>query len=454
MRSLVFESALLPRGWAEEVTVTVDDGGDIVAVTEGAAVAGAATAGGCLLPGIPNLHSHAHQRAMAGLGERSGQSEDSFWSWREVMYRHLQRMQPDQLEAIAAQLYLEMLKSGYTSVAEFQYLHHAPDGRPYGDVAEMSLRALAAAREVGIGITNLPVLYRYGGFGAQPPAPAQRRFVNDADRLLAIVERLRAESAHDPDAATGVAPHSLRAVTGELLDEVLTGFGSSGPIHIHVAEQVGEVEECTAWSGRRPVQWLFDNQDIDARWCLVHATHMNAQEITLLARSGAVAGLCPTTEANLGDGPFEAVAFAAEQGRFGVGSDSNISVSPVEELRWLEYGQRLKHRRRNVLAGGPNRSTARQLLEGALAGGAQACGRRVGRIEPGYRADLLVIDSDHPLLLGRKKDALLDSWVFAGNVNLVRDVYVGGKRVIHEGVHARQEPIGARFRQVMGELAE
>ena len=405
MQTLLFDSALLPHGWAEDVAVRIDEAGTIAEVKTDA-TAGERIAG-CLLPGVPNLHSHAHQRAMAGLAERSGDHHDSFWTWRAAMYHYVERMQPHHLHAIAAQLYVEMLKAGYTSVAEFQYLHHNPDGRPYDNVAEMSLRTLAAARDVGIGLTTLPVLYRYGGFGAQEPLAGQRRFLNDANGFLHLVETLLDECGDDPNLATGIAPHSLRAVSKALLDDVLDGFSSRGthPIHLHIAEQVKEVEDCLAWSGQRPVAWLFANFEVDERWCLIHATHMTEAETRTVATSGAVVGLCPTTEANLGDGLFNAVPFVEANGRFGVGSDSHISVSPVEELRWLEYGQRLNYRRRTVLAGGARRSTGRHLFERVVAGGAQACGRKIGRLEAGYRADLIVLDTDHPALYNRRADA-------------------------------------------------
>ncbi len=456
MQTLTFDCALLPQGWADNVAVSIDDAGDITGVETDVVRGTGERIGGCALPGVANLHSHAHQRAMAGLAERSGDSDDSFWTWRKLMYGFITRLQPHHLRAIAAQLYVEMLKSGYTSVAEFQYLHHDPFGEAYENVAEMSLQTLAAARAVGIGMTNLPVLYRYGGFGGAAPSSDQRRFLNDADRFLRIVGELTKESAGDRNVATGVAPHSLRAASKELLDEVLSGLGDNDnlPIHIHIAEQVKEVEDCIAWSGERPVAWLQSNFELDERWCLVHATHMTETETSALAGSGAVAGLCPTTEANLGDGLFNALQYIEEGGRLGVGSDSHISVSPVEELRWLEYGQRLGHLGRNVLAGGYNRSTGRHLFDLAVDGAAQACGRKIGRIETGRRADLVVIETDHPLLYGRRDDALLDSWIFSGNTSLVRHVFVGGRAVVTDGVHAGEEEIGARFRNTLAELSE
>ncbi len=452
MRSLLFDVALLPDGWAKNVVVTVDAGGDIVAVDVGLETSSAEHVPGCVLPGIPNLHCHAHQRAMAGLAERSGSGDDSFWTWREAMYAYLSRMQPHHLEAVAAQLYVEMLKAGYTSVAEFQYLHHDPEGRRYDQLAEMSLRALSAATSVGIGITSLPVLYRYGGFGEQPPAEGQRRFVNDAGAYLEIVRALVSAGEQNSNAAVGLAPHSLRAVSSGLLDEVLSAAPPTGPIHVHIAEQEKEVADCLDWSACRPVQWLFEHVAVDQRWCLIHATHMSATEMAAVAGSGAVVGLCPTTEANLGDGIFDAVSFQGRGGRFGIGSDSNVSVCPVEELRWLEYGQRLRDRRRNLLAGGTGRSTGRAVLEHALAGGAQACGRPIGRIAKGARADFIVLDTEHSSFHGRTGDDLLDAWIFSGSGRRVRDVYVGGRCVIADGHHAREREVEARFRRTLDEL--
>jgi formimidoylglutamate deiminase len=453
MRSLQFDTALLPDGWAEGVVVSIDPRGNIVGVDSGAELSSAEHVPGCVLPGIPNLHCHAHQRAMAGLAERSGSDEDSFWTWRESMFHYVARMQPHHLEAVAAQLYVEMLKAGYTSVAEFQYLHHDPLGRPYAQSAEMSLRTLAAAEGAGIGITSLPVLYRFGGFGARAPAEAQRRFVNDAEAYLTIVQAIESASEQNGNAAVGLAPHSLRAVSGELLEAVLGPDRPPGPVHIHIAEQEREVAECLQWSSLRPVEWLLEHATVDRDWCLIHATHISEAEMVRIVASGAVVGLCPTTEANLGDGLFDAEAFQRLGGRFGIGSDSNVSVSLVEELRWLEYGQRLLHRRRNVLAGGAGRSTGRAMLEHVLSAGGQACGRPIARIAPGARADFIVLDSAHPSFHGRSRDDLLDSWVFSGSARRVRDVYVGGRCVIADGSHPQEREIEMRFRRALDELS-
>lgn len=459
-RRLFAPSALLPQGWAEAVVIDIDTAGFIVAVSAGASPDGAERLGGPVLPGMPNLHSHAFQRAMAGLTERAASGDDSFWTWREVMYGFLAKLTPDQIEAITAQLYVEMLKAGYTAVGEFHYVHHDAGGQPYGDRAELSERVVAAARQAGIGITHLPVLYACGGFGGQAPTQGQRRFLNEVPGFLRLVETLRARHGGDPNVRVGIAPHSLRAVTPDMLREAvagLTAMDAQAPIHIHIAEQVKEVEDCLAWSGRRPVEWLLDNAAIDRRWCLVHATHMTASETAALAASGAVAGICATTEANLGDGFFPAPDYLARRGAWGIGSDSHISVSPVEELRWFEYGQRLVQKRRNrlseQLSGGGAPSIGAFLYKSALAGGATALARPIGRIAPGARADLLVLDGDHPQLTGRNGDALLDSLVFAGNANPIADVMVGGRWAVRAGRHAGEDGIAARFRRAVAQLA-
>jgi formimidoylglutamate deiminase len=453
-RELRIKTALLHDGWAENVHVSIDDLGDISAIETGAEHDALFT-DGCLIPGMANLHSHAHQRAMAGLAERAGGHADSFWTWRKIMYQFLDAIQPHQLKIIASQLYLEMLKSGYTHVAEFQYLHHQADGTPFDNVAEMSLQTLEAAREVGLGISNLPVHYEFGGFGGLALEDQQRRFHNNPDSFLSIVEALVKAGGDDKNVVTAIAAHSLRAITRASFAEVLTSLPNGMqrcPVHIHIAEQRKEVEDCLNWCGARPVEYLYDNFDVAGNWCLVHATHMNETETMQLAKSGAVAGLCPTTEGNLGDGFFNAALYLDADGRLGVGSDSHISVSPTEELRWFEYGQRLVHGSRNQLSGGPGRSTGRNLFDIAVMGGAQACGFNGGSIKVGKRADFVVLDTAHPLLCERDGDEILDSWIFSGNENPVLDVYVGGRRVVKDGRHAQEEQIGSQFRLMMKEL--
>jgi len=455
MTVLFADQALLPDGWARDVRFEIAADGALAAVEPGAEATGARRLPSPVLPGMPNLHSHAFQRAMAGLAERAGPADDSFWTWRKVMYDFVARLTPEAVEAIATQLYVEMLKAGYTAVGEFHYLHHDPDGRAYADPAEMSSRVIAAARAAGIGITHLPVLYAHGGFGGAETNAGQRRFLHDAESFAVLVETLAARHGGDPEVRIGIAPHSLRAVTPELLAQaivMLDALDASAPIHIHIAEQEKEVADCLAWSGARPVDWLLGNFDIDRRWCAVHATHMTLAETVALARSGAVAGLCPTTEANLGDGLFPLRAYLDADGALGIGSDSHISVSPVEELRWLEYGQRLAARRRNIAAGSGAPHVGAALLRASLAGGAQALGRSIGALAPGARADLVVLDAEHPILAGRSEDDLIDSWVFSGNANLVREVHVGGRRVVQDGRHADEDAIAARYRAVLAAL--
>ena len=449
------ESALLPEGFADGVRLEIDAQGDLAAVEIGAQPDGAERLSGVVLPGMPNVHSHAFQRAMAGLAEHLAPGEASFWTWREVMYRFLERIAPDQLRAIAAQLYVEMLEAGYTAVGEFHYLHHQPDGRAYADPAEMSLAILDAQDASGIGLTHLPVLYMAGGFGGVPPEAGQRRFVHDPDRFAALLQRLAPRFADDPDLRLGLAPHSLRAVPDEALRNIAAladAIDAAAPIHIHVAEQVKEVRDCLECCGARPVRHLFDTAPVGPRWCLIHATHMDEAETEALAQRGAVAGLCPTTEANLGDGLFNLGGYLTAGGRFGVGSDSHVSINPIEELRWLEYGQRLNSLRRLIAASEQQPHCGARLWRDALAGGTQALGRRIGRLRPGYRADLIRLDAQHPLLAGRRGDSLLDTLVFSGNANLVRDVMVGGRWLVRDGGHVRRDATAEAYRAALQEL--
>jgi formimidoylglutamate deiminase len=455
--------AWLPQGFAADVRFAFDATGELLHSIEAvSAREGAASLGRFVVPGMPNLHSHAFQRAMAGLAERRENPEDSFWSWREVMYAFAGRVGPEDLRAIAAQLYAEMLEAGYTQACEFHYLHHQPDGTPYADPAAMSLALIEAARETGIGLTLLPALYMTGGFDGRALSPRQRRFHHDVDGFLRLVERLR--SLETPRFNVGIALHSLRAVQPDAMRAVLAGIAalppssaqrasSTMPVHIHVAEQIGEVQDCLAIRNARPVEWLLDNAPVDRRWCLVHATHLEEKEMRRLAASGAVAGLCPTTEANLGDGLFPLKAYLDAGGVLGIGSDSHISVSPVEELRWLEYGQRLMTRHRNVSASAATPSTGETLFAGALAGGAQASGGGIGAFAPGMRADFVVLDDGAPLLAGRDPAQVIDTWLFAGNANLVRDVFVAGEHVVRSGRHRDRERIAQRYRGVVEHLA-
>ena len=436
-------SALLLSGQRRNVRVTVADG-VIVDVTADAAPHPADHRVGMLVPALGNVHSHAFQRAMAGFAEHRGLGQDSFWSWRETMYRFALSITPDQLEAVAAQLYVEMLESGFGRVGEFHYLHHASDGRPYADIGELAGRIAAAARETGIGLTLLPVFYARSGFGGSAPTEGQRRFVNTFETFGTLLDACRTAVRDCSGAVVGLAPHSLRAVTPDDLSAVLPLAGN-GPIHIHVAEQVKEVEDCLAWSGARPVEWLLDHAEVDARWCLIHATHMTEAETARLTATGAVAGLCPITEANLGDGIFSA-AFLSD-GAYAVGSDSNVSISVSGELRQLEYSQRLALRARNVLAR-PGGSTGAALVAGAVAGAGTALGMP-GGIEPGHAADLVSLDLSRVPYL--PDETVLDHWIFADGIG-VEHVWIRGRRVVESGRHARRDEIRARFAQAMSEL--
>jgi formimidoylglutamate deiminase len=450
MNCLFARNALLAQGWRKDVLLEWDGTGTLVAVTPRAQAGAGVKTAQFVIPGMVNLHSHAFQRALGGLTEVAGDGPDSFWTWRDLMYRFARQITPEQIEAIAAQLFAECLRHGYTSVCEFHYIQRDPAGSLYARPAETAERVVAAARLAGIGITMLPVLYSYAGFGEQALKPEQQRFRTDADDVLRIIEALGPQ--RDAQTEVGVAPHSLRAASVAHIKEVLDALPAQRPVHIHIAEQQAEVAQSMAYSGRRPVQYLYDQLPVDSRWCLVHATHLMDDEISAIARSGAVAGLCPTTEANLGDGLFPLEPFLAQGGRFGVGSDSHISQSAVEELRWLEYGQRLQHQRRNVAASSAERRVGDFLWQGALAGGAQAAGRPVGQLAPGKRADLLVLDEDHPNLYGAAPENVLGCLVFSGNDNLVRDVLVGGQWVVRGGRHGAQEAIAARFKQTVAEL--
>ena len=430
--------ALLPDGWHKAVRVEMA-GGRIVKVEVGAKPRPDDERVALLVPGMANLHSHAFQRGMAGLAERRGPVDDSFWTWREVMYRFVGHLSPEDFEAIAAQAYIEMLEAGFTRVGEFHYLHHGTDGGAYSDIGEMSGRVASAAEASGIGLTLLPVFYAQGGFGGKPPGAAQARFISNPDFYGRLLERCRAVAAKLDGAIVGIAPHSLRAVSPEQLAAILPLAGS-GPVHIHIAEQVKEVEDCLAWSGKRPVEWLFDNAPVDHRWCLVHATHMTEAETKAFARSGAVAGLCPITEANLGDGLFSLEAFRQGGGTYGVGSDSNVRIDQAEELRLLEYGQRLLRRVRNVAAPGPGRSTGRALFDAALTGGAQALGTVAG-IEAGNSADLVSLTADHA------EDDALDHFIFAQGK--VSEVWCQGRKRVSEGRHLARGAVSTRFQATL-----
>ncbi len=456
MREYFADNAWLPHGWEANVRISLDEAGTIAQVRDEAERGDAERLGRFVIPAMPNVHSHAFQRAMAGLAERQTNAEDSFWTWRETMYAFAGRVDPDSLRAIAAQLYVEMLKAGYTHVCEFHYLHHRPDGAPYADAAAMSLALIEAARETGIGLTLLPTLYITGGFDGRALSERQRRFGHSVDAYLALLEKLR--KVENAALRIGIALHSLRAVPEEAMRRVLAEHRlQRPPIHIHVAEQIGEVQDCLAVRNARPVEWLLDHAPVDERWCLVHATHVSNDEVRGIAQTGAVAGLCPTTEANLGDGVFPLKAFLNLGGVSAIGSDSHISVSPVEELRWLEYGQRLTTRHRNIAVSESSQSVGETLWSEALFGGARASGVNIGSIEGDNaksRADLLVLDDASPLLAARDSDTALDTFLFAGNTPLVRHVMANGQWVVRDFRHRDEERIAARYRETARKLID
>jgi formimidoylglutamate deiminase len=452
---IVFESALLPDGIAAPVAIAIAADGTIERVSPGAQANGATAVRGLALPGMPNLHSHAFQRAMAGAAELRGPGQDSFWTWRDTMYRFVGRLGPEEIDAVAAFLYLEMLEAGYTAVGEFHYVHHQPDGRPYPDAAALALAVRAAAARAGIRQVLLPTLYQTAGFGGQPPQPAQRRFVHDTQDFLRLVERLM--SGGTRECTTGIALHSLRAVPMDALRETVAAVSAlapRAPIHIHVAEQQPEVEACLSFCGRRPVQYLLESGLVDARWCLVHATHVDATEVSGMAEAGAVVGLCPTTEGNLGDGVFPLDALVAAGGKFGVGSDSHVSIDPAEELRAAEYSVRLARRRRVIAASAGEPHCGTFLYQAAAAGGAQALGYSGAGLAVGAPADIVVLDTGRAAMAGAATAALIDTHVFAPRPGAVRDVMVGGRWRVRDGRHAGRPAIEAAYRAAIARLTD
>lgn len=456
-RQLWAPAALLPGGWAKDVHLEWSSDGTFTSITVGRTAAdGVLRAAGPVVPGMPNLHSHAFQRGCAGLTEYRAEAQDSFWSWRTLMYGMAARLSPEQVEAIATWLYVEMLEAGYTSVCEFHYLHHDVDGRPYADPATLAHCLLRAAAAAGIGMTLLPVLYQTSGFGDKPPSAQQKRFLHRTEEMLRLLETLQPACAAQ-GARLGLAPHSLRAVPPAALRDALQGLDAldaTAPRHIHVAEQTREVDDCLAWSGQRPVEWLLDHVGLDDRWCLVHATHLSEDERLRAARTGAVAGLCPTTEANLGDGLFDMPGWLDAGGAWGVGSDSQVCVNAAEELLLLEYGQRLQLRQRNVLAQPGQRQTATAMTLQAVQGGARAAGRPVAGLAIGQQADFVVLDASHVALRGLSGESMLASHVFGSSRrSALRDVWVAGVQRVFAGRHFLH--FGARqvFGKTRGELA-
>lgn len=454
MTEIWAKTALLPDGWAEDVTLTIGTDGRIAQVTAGTKPSHAASRHDILLPAPVNAHSHAFQRAMAGLTEARGPDPfDSFWTWRQLMFRFLDRLNPDQVQAITALVEMEMLEAGYGASVEFHYLHHQPGGRCYSDVAEMSARICAAAEQSGIGLTLLPVHYQFGGCDGRSLGPGQNRFMTDPDSFAALhAKASKAVGTLPADSAIGSAPHSLRAVGRDTLRHWATHF-TTGPIHMHLAEQRAEVEEVQAAWGARPAEWTVAEMPLDPRWCLIHCTQMLPTETSALAATGATTGLCPITESSLGDGIFDAVGWFAAGGRIAIGSDSNIRIALAEELRTLEYSQRLRDHSRAALATA-RQSTGRRLYEAALAGGARAAARDSGALRPGQWADVLGLDAGHETLWCKSGDTLLDAWIFAGDDRIVRDVWSAGRHMVCGGRHIAREDITAAYRHAIATLQD
>ncbi|HEX6136433.1 MAG TPA: formimidoylglutamate deiminase [Casimicrobiaceae bacterium] len=449
MKTLLAPAALLDDGWTAEVALVLDDTGRIERIERGAGDGAGERLAGPVVPAMPNLHSHAFQRAIAGrTGRASPDRDDTFWTWRQAMYAVVDRLDADAFEAIAAQAFVEMAKAGYASVAEFHYVHHDPHGKPYADPAELAWRVVSAAQTAGVGLTLLPVFYAHGNFGGAATVPLQRRFVNSVYTFERLHDALQ-RRAGDRGYVLGVAPHSLRAVTPEELGKIVRLAAADAPIHIHAAEQTREVDDCYRWSGMRPVEWLLTQADIGERWCVVHATHMTDREVSALAASGAIAGLAPSTEADLGDGIFPAEAYLQAGGRFGVGTDSCTLVDPFAELRQLEWSQRLRLRRRNVLVDGSQEPVGSRLWRAAARGGARALARPAGTLAPGMRADLLVLDVDEPALAEQPLDALLDAAIFGPCRRPVRDLMSGGRWIVRDGRHVREVDVLRRFRAAL-----
>jgi formimidoylglutamate deiminase len=451
---LFVEKVLLTDGWASEKTLLIENG--VITEIISGFVEGAERADGIVIPGMVNCHSHAFQRAFAGFSEQGSEGQDSFWTWRNIMYKFLGQLTAEHAQVIATQLYIEMLKMGYTRVAEFHYLHHDIDGENYPQLSEMAEAIFKAAGETGIGLTILPVLYRHAGFGELPANDGQKRFINSTAQFNKLVSDCFALSADYQNTNVGIAPHSLRAVDKKSLHSVVKhvrDLDAKAPIHIHIAEQQKEVNDCLEYYGERPVQWLLNNAELDEQWCLIHATHINEQERKGLIASKAIAGICPTTEANLGDGIFPTTEFLSEGGTFAIGSDSHISVNPVEELRWLEYAQRLIKQQRAILVSPKEASVGRNLWQKAALGGAQSTNSNTGELAIGKQADLLVLKNKEMKLFAHSEEHLLDSLIFASQQNMVSEVMVNGQWVVRDGQHALEQSVAQNFTDILQALS-
>ena len=454
MVTIQARTALLPDGWHNNVSVQIGDDGRIEKVTTQPPETVPDTNVAFLLPAPVNAHSHAFQHAMAGLTERRGENpQDSFWTWRDLMFRFLDQLNPDHIESITSFVQMKMLEAGYATNVEFHYLHHSPDGTPYAKLSEMADRIIAASARTGIGLTMLPVHYQYGGCDFRPLNKGQRRFHTDLDKFTTLCDEVQNSLTKLPDDTIfGVAPHSLRAVTPDIFADSRRLAGD-GPFHMHLAEQIPEVDEVLHYLGARPVEWVLDNMDIDDKCCFIHCTQMQQHETTSLAKSGAIAGLCPITEASLGDGIFDGVNWSKSGGQIAIGSDSNIRISLSEEIRSLEYSQRLRDHSRAALAT-TSKSTGRYIFEAITAGGAKAAGRKTGQIASGQWADLMALDGDAIEFAGRNGDTVLDSFAIAGDDQLVCDVWSAGRHLVSGGRHHDHDAITTAYRATIMSLKD
>ena len=453
-KKIYADKILLADGWARDKTLTIVEG--VITEISSGYMANAERINGIIIPGMVNCHSHAFQRAFAGFSEQGSEGQDSFWTWRKVMYKFLAQLTTENVEVIASQLYIEMLKMGYTRVAEFHYLHHQVDGGNHIALSAMAEAIFKAAKTSGIGLTMLPVLYQFSGFGAQAPNDGQKRFINSTAQFNQLVSDCFKLSEFYPNTNVGIAPHSLRAIDKESLRAAVDHVRSlqtNAPIHIHIAEQQKEVDDCLAYFGQRPVQWLLENMTLDAQWSLIHATHINEQERKGIIATKAIAVICPTTEANLGDGIFPTTEFLLEGGTFAIGSDSHISVNPIEELRWLEYAQRLSKQKRAILATTNQASVGANLWRNAALGGAQSTDSNTGELAIGKQADLLVLAEQRTQLFANNEQHIMDSLIFASQQNPVRDVMVNGCWVILAGQHSGEEGIADAFSEILKTLS-
>ena len=454
MTKLYAENILIGSQWQTDKTIKLDSNGVIIDIYDGKDQ-GSATLNGSVIPGMINCHSHAFQRAFAGFSEYRGNKQDSFWSWRDIMYRFVAKMTPEDAAIVAEYAFIELLKSGFTSVAEFHYLHHQQNGSRYSDIAEMSHQVINAALNAGINITHLPVLYSYAGFGHKQPSNAQGRFINTTESYVQLWERLQSHYQNTEGLQLGIAPHSLRAVSEQQLAEIIPWVqqkNANSPIHIHIAEQKQEVEDCLAFYGKRPVEWLLEKFSVDQNWCFVHATHLTEKEVTQLASSGAVAGICPITEANLGDGIFPTSEYLQKGGRLAIGSDSHILINVAEELRLLEYGQRLTKYQRAVLTSEHCSSVGQFIYLKSAFDGALASSRNSGVIEIGKRADFVVLNDKASSMLAKQNHQRLDAAIFASAEMPISQVVIAGKVVVEDNKHSNQERVTQAYERVLNKL--